>query len=100
LDRANLTALSLNNTFQSTVRSLELAKLTLQNAQSTLEDNQKRQDAGLVIGLEVDQAVLAVKQAELGILSAHIEVLKAILSTYKTYAQPSSETLSPSEDSQ
>lgn len=96
-DRANLTALSLSNSYQSTVRSLELAKLTLQNAQRTLEENQKRQEAGLAIDLEVDQAVLAVKQAELGILSAQIEVLKSILSTYKTYAQPISETLEESQ---
>ena len=96
-DRANLTALSLSNSYQSTLRSLELAKLTLQNAQSTLKDNQKRQEAGLAIDLEVDQSVLAVKQAELGILSAQIEVLKSILSTYKTYAQPISETLEESQ---
>jgi outer membrane protein len=97
-DRAGLTALSLSNSYQSAVRSLELANLTLENAQLTLEENKQRQEAGLAIGLEVDQATLAVEQAHLGILSAHIEVLKAVLSTYKTYAQPISQTLT--EDAQ
>jgi outer membrane protein TolC len=92
-DRANLTALSLSNSYQSATRSLELANLTLKNAELALEENKQRQEAGLAIDLEVDQATLAVEQANLGILSAHIEVLKAILSTYKTYAQPISETL-------
>lgn len=92
-DRAELTALSLSNSYQSATRSLELAKLTLENAERTLEENKQRQEAGLAIDLEIDQATLAVDQAKLGVLSAQIDILKAILSTYKTYAQPISEIL-------
>jgi outer membrane protein len=92
-DRANLTALSLSNTYQSASRGVELAQLTLSNAQSSFDENKKRQEAGLAIDLEVDQAALSVKQAELGVLTAQIDLLKAVLSTYKTYAQPISETL-------
>jgi outer membrane protein len=103
-DRANLTALSLSNTYQTAVRGLELAKLTLSNAESTLSETRAREEAGLAVGLETDQATLAVKQAELGVFTAEIDVLKAILSTYRTYATPISETLeqpsSPSEESQ
>jgi outer membrane protein len=103
-DRASLTALSLSNTYQTAVRGLELAKLTLSNAESTLSETQAREKAGLTVGLETDQATLAVKQAELSIFTAEIDVLKAILATYRTYAQPISETLeqlsSPSEESQ
>lgn len=94
-DRANLTALNLSNTYQTAVRSLELAKLTLSNAESTLSETQAREEAGLTVGLETDQAALAVGQAELGVFSAEIDVLKAILATYQTYATPVSETLEP-----
>jgi outer membrane protein len=103
-DRANLTALSLSNTYQTAVRGLELAKLTFNNAERTLSETQAREEAGLAVGLETDQARLAVEQAKLGVFSAEIDVLKAILETYRTYAQPISETLepgsSPSEESQ
>lgn len=92
-DRANLTALTLSNSYQTAVRGLQLAQLTLSNAQSTLEETRARVEAGLAISLEADQATLAVKQAELTVFSAEIEVLKAILSTYRTYALPVSETL-------
>jgi outer membrane protein len=92
-DRANLTALTLSNSYQTAVRGLQLAQLTLSNAQSTLSETQTREEAGLAISLETDQATLAVQQAELGVFSAEIDVLKAILSTYTTYALPVSETL-------
>jgi outer membrane protein len=103
-ERANLTALTLSNSYQTAVRGLELAKLTLSNAQSTLSETQTREEAGLAVGLETEQATLAVKQAELSVFSAEIDVLKAILASYQTYATPISETLeqtsSPSEESQ
>lgn len=99
-DRANLTALSLSNTYQTAVRGLELAKLTLSNAEGTLNETQARENAGLAVGLETDQAKLAVEQATLGVFTAEIDVLKAILSTYRTYAQPISETLDSMEESQ
>ncbi len=92
-ERANLTALTLSNSYQTAVRGLQLSQLTLSNAQSTLTETTARVEAGLAISLESDQATLAVKQAELGVFSAEIEVLKAILSTYRTYALPVSETL-------
>jgi outer membrane protein len=92
-DRAALTALTLSNSYQTAVRGLQLAQLTLSNAESTLTETKAREEAGLTIGLEVDQATLLVGQAELGVVSAEIETLKAILSTYKTYALPVSETL-------
>jgi outer membrane protein TolC len=99
-NRANLTALSLGNTYQTAVRGLELAKLTLSNAESTSSETQAREEAGLAVGLETDQAKLAVEQAKLGVFTAEIDVLKAILSTYRTYAQPISETLDSMEESQ
>jgi outer membrane protein len=99
-DRANLTALTLSNTYQTAVRGLELAKLTLSNAESTLSETQVREEAGLAVGLETDQATLAVEQAKLSVFTAEIDVLKAILETYRTYAQPVSETLDSMEESQ
>ena len=103
-DRANLTALTLSNTYQTALRGLELAKLTLSNAESTLGEARAREEAGLAVSLETDQATLAVEQANLSVFTAEIDVLKAILETYRTYAQPVSETLepasSPSEESQ
>jgi outer membrane protein TolC len=103
-DRANLTALTLSNSYQTAVRGLELAKLTLSNAESTLAETRAREEAGLAVPLETDQATLVVEQAKLSVFTAEIDVLKAILSTYRTYAQPVSETLepasSPSEESQ
>jgi outer membrane protein len=92
-DRANLTALTLSNSYQSAVRGLQLAQLTLSNAESSLAETRARQEAGLAIPLETDQATLAVGQAALGVFSAEIEVLKAVLATYRTYAIPVSETL-------
>jgi outer membrane protein len=92
-ERASLTALTLSNSYQTAVRSLQLAQLTLSNAQSNLSETQAREEAGLTVSLETDQATLAVSQAELGVFSAEIEVLKAILSTYRSYALPVSETL-------
>jgi outer membrane protein TolC len=82
------------------VRGLELAKLTLSNAESTLSETQVREEAGLAVGLETDQATLAVEQAKLSVFTAEIDVLKAILETYRTYAQPVSETLDSMEESQ
>ncbi|MGL4611533.1 MAG: TolC family protein [Trueperaceae bacterium] len=102
-DRALLTALSLNNTYQTATSNLELAKLTLSNTESALRETNSRAEAGLAIPLESDQATLAVTQAKLGVFTAEIDVLKAILATYTSYATPISETLervSTSEESQ
>ncbi len=92
-DRANLTALSLSNTYQTALRALELAKLTLSNVEQTLSETKLREEAGLTIGLETDQATLAVAQAKLSVFSAEIDVLKAVLASYRSYALPVSETL-------
>jgi outer membrane protein len=99
-ERATLTALNLSNTYQTAVRGLELAKLTLSNAESTLSETRAREEAGLAVTLETDQAELAVKQAEFAVFSAEIDVLNAVLATYQTYATPVSQTLESMEESQ
>ena len=92
-ERSQLERAGLDNALASAQRSLELAQRTFENAQQTLEETQSREDLGLSLPLETQQAAVAVTEAGQQLQIARLALQSARFDIYEFYAlAPSSLT--------
>ena len=92
-DSAELNRLSLDNAYEDAFRNEAFAKLSLQDAERSLEETTTRVELGLATELELLQATFALNQSKLNVLSAQQSLLQARLNYYRSYAVPPSEAL-------
>lgn len=78
----------LHNQLLEAERQLDLADLLYRNATADLEETRTRQELGLAIPLETQQAVLAVMRAELELGQARQTQLERTLAFHEFTAQP------------
>ena len=78
----------LSSTLTQAQRASELEALQFENAQLTLEETRRREELGLSIPLNTQQAVLELSQAALELEQTQQSLLAAILDIYEVYAQP------------
>ncbi len=92
-DNAELQRVSLMNTLGEAERTLELERLQFRNARRAFEENQQRQDLGLINPIETQQALVELLQADTELRQARLAALQARLDLYEFYALPPSEVL-------
>ena len=88
--RAQLERSGLDNALASAQRNLDLAQRTFENAQQTLGETQSREELGLSLPLETQQAAVAVTQAGQDFQAARLAVQAARFDLYEFYALPPS----------
>ncbi len=88
--RAQLERSGLDNALSSAQRNLDLARRTFENAQQTLEETQAREELGLSLPLETQQAAVDVTQAGQNFQAARLAVQAARFDLYEFYALPPS----------
>lgn len=87
-DLAETERAALLNELAEADRQLDLADLLYRNAVLTLEETETREELGLAIPLETQQAALALLRAELELSQARQQQLERTLALYTFTAQP------------
>ena len=90
---ADLQNASLENALNQAERTVELEQIQFDNAQRAFEENQQRQELGLITPLEVQQSLVDLLEEDLELRQARLSALQALLDTYEFYALPPSEVL-------
>ena len=87
-DEAERQLAALESALAEAERALELNSLLLENAQLRLTETQQREELGLSIPLETQEAVLELNEAALDVSQARQDVFAALADSYELYAQP------------
>ncbi len=90
VERSQLERVGLDNALASAQRSLDLARRGFENAQQTLEETQSREELGLSLPLETQQAAVAVTEAGQDLQNARLALQSARFDLYEFYALPPS----------
>ncbi len=90
---AELQNASLENALNQAERTVALEQIQFDNAQRAFEENQQRQELGLITPLEVQQSLVDLLEEDLELRQARLSALQALLDTYEFYALPPSEVL-------
>ena len=87
-DEAGRQIAALESALAEAERALKLNSLVFENAQLTLTETQQREELGLSIPLETQEAVLELNEAALDVSQARQDVFAALADRYELYAQP------------
>lgn len=87
-EEAALQVAALTSQVTEAQRAVELESVHFENAQATLAETQQREELGLSIPLETQEAVLELSQAALELARARQTLLGAVAASYELYAQP------------
>ena len=90
IQRSQLERSGLMNILASAQRDLDLARRSFESAQQTLEETQEREELGLSLPLETQQAAVAVTEAGQLFQAARLAVQAARFDLYTFYALPPS----------
>ena len=90
VERSQLVRSGLINVLASARRNLDLARRSFESAQQTLEETQAREELGLSLPLETQQAAVAVTEAGQLFQAARLAVQAARFDLYEFYALPPS----------
>lgn len=82
---------SLLNALNEAERTVELEQRQFQNALRAFEEDQQRQEVGLITPLETQQSLVALLEEDTELSQARFSALQALLDTYEFYALPPSE---------
>lgn len=93
ISSAELKHATLARDLEQALRQLHLAAVEFEHAQKVLSETKIRQEAGLSIPLETQQAAVELTEANLDLQSAKQAKLSKQLAFYKFYAIPPSEVL-------
>lgn len=100
VQRSQLERVGLDNALTSAERALNLAQQTFESAQQTLEETQSREELGLSLPLETQQAAFAVTEAGEALRSARLAFQSARFDLYEFYALPPSSLTTASSEAQ
>ena len=92
-ESAELQLVTFTNALGEAERTLELERIQFRNARRDFEENQQRQELGLITPLETQQALVELLQADTELRQARLSALQALLDLYEFYALPPSEVL-------
>ena len=92
-ENAELQLVTFTNVLNEAERTLELERIQFRNARRDFEENQQRQDLGLINPLETQQALVDLLEADTELRQARLSALQARLDLYEFYALPPSEVL-------
>ena len=92
-ENAQVQLASLLNALNEAERSVELEQIQFNNALRDFEEDQQRQEVGLVTPLEAQRSLVDLLEEDTELSQARFDALQALLDTYEFYALPPSEVL-------
>ncbi len=90
-ENAEVQLASLLNALNEAERTVALGQIQFQNALQAFEEDQQRQEVGLITPLDAQQALVALLEEDTELSGARLSALQALLDTYEFYALPPSE---------